>query len=168
MSTDYVDETGAAGEQDTGLVRQLRKQLTAANQKADAAQQELRGYRFKEAGFDPEKGVGRLFASQYDGDMTVDAIREAADELGLDVAAPGDSRDGDKAPPVPPERSERQQAQDRLAQLRQSGTTGADERVDHKQFLELLRTDPEQARALHDAGKVAYPPQMSPHRPVNA
>lgn len=50
---------------------------------------------FKEAGFDPNKGVGKLLAKTYEGPIDVDALKAYAAEHGIDSTLP-------QAPAVPP------------------------------------------------------------------
>ena len=65
-------------EQESSVLRALRRELKNVKKERD----ELRGFQrtatFKEAGLDPNKGIGKAVARLYDGELDVDAIREFA------------------------------------------------------------------------------------------
>lgn len=69
---------------------QLRDKLEAEIEKRKALEDRLRKSAFKEAGFDPEKGHGKLLAQVYDGEPDADAIRQVAEEheLSPNLSAP--------------------------------------------------------------------------------
>lgn len=69
---------------------QLRDKLEAEIEKRKALEDRLRKSAFKEAGFDPEKGQGKLLAQVYDGEPDADAIRQVAEEheLSPNLSAP--------------------------------------------------------------------------------
>jgi thioredoxin-like negative regulator of GroEL len=60
--------------------RELRK---AAEAKAAAGEQAQRELAFVKAGIDTDKGGGKLLFKSYDGEMTADAIRKAAEEYDI-------------------------------------------------------------------------------------
>lgn len=68
-------------------MKQLEAELQTERQKAVEGEQARRELAFMKVGIDLETPTGKLFAKAYDGDASVDAIREAAVEYGL-VKAP--------------------------------------------------------------------------------
>lgn len=82
---DTTDELEAApvAEGPKELREALKREQTARKE----AEAKLRQVAFREAGFDPNAGVGKLLASQYDGEPEVDAIRAFATEYGLDTGS---------------------------------------------------------------------------------
>lgn len=90
-----ADETDLtqARDDDSELVQNLRATLRGVlderdQERASRMKVEKRSA-FKDLGIDPDKGVGKLFYENYDGELTVDAVKATAKEYGvLDAAAP--------------------------------------------------------------------------------
>ncbi len=73
--------------EDTGLVKNLRKQV---NEKSKAEKEALaraetaeRALAFRDSGLDLDNPQHKFFADHYEGDMTADAVRSQASDLGF-------------------------------------------------------------------------------------
>jgi hypothetical protein len=69
---------------DTDLVKNLRETIKSLQSERDEAtaqrMQTEKRMAFKDLGIDPSKGVGKLFYENYDGELSVDAVKAAATE----------------------------------------------------------------------------------------
>lgn len=116
-------------------MKQLEADLATERQRAAEGDQARRELAFMKVGIDLSTPTGKLFAKAYDGDASVDAIREAAVEYGL-VQAPS---------PVTADESE-QQAWNRASSSHTSGSVSPAD-VD---MVEQIRTasTPQELEAL--------------------
>lgn len=87
---DDQDDTQQPDSEGMKALRQAADEGKAAKREAAAAQRELA---LVKAGIDTDTPLGKMFSTAYDGDLTSDAIKAAAAEVGL-VKAP--------EAPVPP------------------------------------------------------------------
>jgi len=99
-SGDQPSEPAEAKQQQPGWRKKLERDAKAGREAVAAAEQAKaeaaaakRDLLIAKAGIDSDKGPGKLFARAYDGELTLDAIKAAAQEYG--VLAPA-------APAVPP------------------------------------------------------------------
>lgn len=77
--------------------RELENRAKAGDEAVAELAQLRRELSFRDAGVDPSSKQGQYFMRGYDGEMTVDAIRAEAVELGL---AGGSNSPASQAPPV--------------------------------------------------------------------
>lgn len=77
--------------------RELENRAKAGDEAVAELAQLRRELSFRDAGVDPSSKQGQYFMRGYDGEMTVDAIRAEAVELGL---AGGSDSPASQAPPV--------------------------------------------------------------------
>lgn len=72
---------------DSELVRKLRQEIKDRDARLSEKESELTTVTkesiFRAAGLDPNKGQGKLLFKAYDGDLSEDAIKAAAEEYGL-------------------------------------------------------------------------------------
>jgi hypothetical protein len=84
---DELEELLKESDDDTELVKRLRGLVKAKDAELKTANGELletkRGTVFSQVGIDPAKGMGKLFAETYKGELTAEAVREAAKEYDL-------------------------------------------------------------------------------------
>lgn len=73
-------------------MKELEKQLAEANQRAQAAEQAARKAAFLEAGLDLNNKMTQYFVKAYDGDVTPEAIRQAAMEANL-ISTPNNTEE---------------------------------------------------------------------------
>lgn len=73
---DEVEDT--ENEQESSVLRAIRRELKNVKKERDELKSFQRSAVFKEAGLDPNKGIGKAIAKLYDGEPDVDAIREFA------------------------------------------------------------------------------------------
>jgi len=116
---DQIEDDG--DEQTPDVVRQ-RTRIKELEAEAKALREDNLRHAFTEAGFDPEKGNGKLLFQNYRGERTRDAILEWADkEYGLKPSA---APEGEGKVPARSEEEQRQIAfQTRLERARQEGKT---------------------------------------------
>ena len=93
------------------LARKAKENEAAALER-DAAKRELA---FLKAGIDTDSPVGKLFTKAYDGELTAEAIKAAASEIGLTQEAPAE-------PPAEQPPSEEELHEQRLRQQLAQGT----------------------------------------------
>lgn len=108
-------------------LKELRQQAEAgrkAQAEAEAARRELA---FIKAGVDTDSKLGQLLMKTYDGELTAEAIKAEAEELGA-IKAPA------SAPPAQDELSDEERAQTRARNDLAAGNTatGAEEPDPHK------------------------------------
>ena len=87
--------------------RAAKDEAAEARRQADQARRELA---FLKAGIDTESGPGKWFAKAYDGDLTVEAIKAAAEADGIGAPTPPEP-----APQVQIPEDERAQTRERAA-----------------------------------------------------
>ena len=95
---DDIDESDE--EEDSGLLRKLRKQVKEQGAAAESLAAENAALKregaFRTAGIDPSDPKARYFVKGYDGEITVEAIKAEAAEAGLigspDSDIPADER----------------------------------------------------------------------------
>jgi hypothetical protein len=100
-------------------MRELEQQVKAFEAKAKEAEAATRELAFVKAGVDPDSAAAKYFVKGYDGELTPEAIRAAAEEAGL----------------IPSQKKEvaaEQQAWNRVAQASRAGET-SDAPVDYVQ-----------------------------------
>jgi hypothetical protein len=100
-------------------MRELEQQVKAFEAKAKEAEAAQRELAFVKAGVDPDSAAAKYFVKGYDGELTAEAIRAAAEEASL----------------IPSQRKEvvaEQQAWNRVAQASRAGET-SDAPVDYVQ-----------------------------------
>jgi hypothetical protein len=100
-------------------MRELEQQVKAFEAKAKEAEAATRELAFVKAGVDPDSAAAKYFVKGYDGELTAEAIRAAAEEASL----------------IPSQRKEvaaEQQAWNRVAQASRAGET-SDAPVDYVQ-----------------------------------
>jgi len=67
----------------------LRERADAAESKVKDLESKMRKGVFREAGFDPESGVGKMLATLYEGDLEVEALKAFAKaEYGVEPGEP--------------------------------------------------------------------------------
>ena len=100
-------------------MRELEQQVKAFEAKAKEAEAATRELAFVKAGVDPDSAAAKYFVKGYDGELTAEAIRAAAEEANL----------------IPSQKKEvaaEQQAWNRVAQASRAGET-SDAPVDYVQ-----------------------------------
>jgi hypothetical protein len=100
-------------------MRELEQQVKAFEAKAKEAEAAQRELAFVKAGVDPDSAAAKYFVKGYDGELTAEAIRAAAEEASL----------------IPSQKKEvaaEQQAWNRVAQASRAGET-SDAPVDYVQ-----------------------------------
>ena len=110
------------------------KALEAQAKEAEAAKRELA---FVKAGVDPDSGAAKYFVKGYDGELTAEAIRAAAEEASL----------------IPSEKKEvaaEQQAWNRVAQASRAGEA-SDVPVDYSQRINSAKSADEVMALLAQA-----------------
>lgn len=110
------------------------KALEAQAKEAEAAKRELA---FVKAGVDPDSAAAKWFVKGYDGEITAEAIRAAAEEASL----------------IPSEKKEvaaEQQAWNRVAQASRAGET-SDAPVDYSQRINAAKSSDEVMALLAQA-----------------
>lgn len=110
------------------------KALEAQAKEAEAAKRELA---FVKAGVDPDAAAAKYFVKGYDGELTVEAIRVAAEEANL----------------IPSQKKEvaaEQQAWNRVAQASRAGET-SDAPVDYSQRINNAKSSEEVMALLAQA-----------------
>lgn len=154
---------------DSELVRKLRREIKERNQRLQETQQaktELeRTSVFKELGIDPSKGVGKLFAQAYDGEMTPEAVKAAAEEYELPMGTqqqPSTQDDSGQASESTTSVDPNEQDAHRRADAASAGASPADTHEDPTQkgfeaFDQTMQTtgSRDQAMASHFSSKLA-------------
>lgn len=110
------------------------KALEAQAKEAEAAKRELA---FVKAGVDPDSAAAKWFVKGYDGEITAEAIRAAAEEASL----------------IPSEKKEvaaEQQAWNRVAQASRAGET-SDAPIDYSQRINAAKSSDEVMALLAQA-----------------
>lgn len=87
-SDSYEDEsTGSSTESKPNWRRKMEADATADRQRAEAAEARLQAYErkdmFRSAGLDPEDRRVEYFVKAYDGELSVEAIRDEAADAGF-------------------------------------------------------------------------------------
>lgn len=167
---DNVDLTQESAD-DSELVRKLRREIRERNQRIQETEQAKtqleRQSLFKELGIDPSKGMGKLFAQAYDGEMTPEAVKAAAEEYELPLGTqqaqePSTQDDSGQASESTTSVDPSEQDAHRRADAASAGADPADTREDptHKgfeAFEETMQTtgSRDQAMASHFSSKLA-------------
>lgn len=140
-------------ENESSVIKELRQQLKDANARLKTLEPMARQSAFKEAGIDTESGPGKFFAEKYDGDLTAEAIREAAEPYGF---VSSEQTADAQQPSGPDEQTER------ITQLRSASTPeGAGKRLSFPEWQQLSKVDPAAAKEAHDTGMVDIPPHIA-------
>lgn len=92
-----ADEAPQNDQDNIAALRAKADEAAEARKELERLQRELT---FTKAGVDIETGVGALLYKAYDGEMTVEAIKAQASELG--ITAPAATPDASATPPAPP------------------------------------------------------------------
>jgi len=71
-------------------IKELESEIKSMRQQAAEAEQAKRELAFVKAGIDPADNAAKYFVKGYDGELTVDAIKQAAVEARLLSPAPSD------------------------------------------------------------------------------
>jgi hypothetical protein len=137
-----------------GLRAQLEQALSKINDlqaqldDASAAKRELA---FTKAGIDTSKGVGKLLAKTYDGDLDPEEIQAFAQEYGIEGVTKEAAQD-----------AEAEATQSRMDDLRQNSRTDASgQSMSHSDWLDLSERDPLAAQQAMASGQVEFPPHMA-------
>lgn len=104
MADNQYDETD---DNSTGENPNWRRDLERRASEGDKAKKELESYKRRDAarsaGLDPDKPLVGMFLKGYDGELTADAIKDAAAEVGLiDATATPTGDQSDEKPPEHP------------------------------------------------------------------
>ena len=169
-NNDNVDLTQESAD-DSELVRKLRREIRDRNQRLQETEQAKteieRTSLFKELGIDPSKGMGKLFAQAYDGEMTTEAVKAAAEEYELPLGTqqaqePGEQSDSSDASESTSSVDPSERDAHRRADAASAGADPADTKEDptHKGFQafdETMQTtgSRDQAMASHFSSKLA-------------
>ena len=142
---------------DSRLVRDLRKQLKEASRELN----ELRPYRdqrvLQQAGFDPDSKTGKALLRLHDGELTADALRATAEEYGFEPAASPAA----EAEPVNEVAQQRNEATARIDTLRNNAQPVGTQKTPWDDYQKLQQTNPSAAAAALAAGQVDVPPQIA-------
>lgn len=143
---------------DSRLVRDLRKQLKEASRELN----ELRPYRdqrvLQEAGFDPDSKQGKALLRLHDGDLTAEALRQTAEEYGF-AAAEGTTEG--TAETVDPVAQQRDEATQRIDTLRNNAQPVGSQKTGYEDYQKLQQANPLEATRLLQAGQVELPPHIA-------
>ena len=118
-------------------MRELEQQVKAFEAKAKEAEAATRELAFVKAGVDPDSAAAKYFVKGYDGELTPEAIRAAAEEASL----------------IPSQKKEvaaEQQAWNRVAQASRAGET-SDAPVDYSQRINAAKSSDEVMALLAQA-----------------
>ena len=118
-------------------MRELEQQVKAFEAKAKEAEAATRELAFVKAGVDPDSAAAKYFVKGYDGELTAEAIRAAAEEASL----------------IPSQKKEvaaEQQAWNRVAQASRAGET-SDAPVDYSQRINAAKSSDEVMALLAQA-----------------
>jgi hypothetical protein len=145
------DDETAAPEDESNDIRSLRRKARAADAdraRAEAAERQLA---LVQAKVDTTSPVGAMFARDYKGDLTIEAIQSAWDQLGVSISAdePDDEPEPDESAAersavaagaahdtgVQPEKPAKQRARERAEAARARGEREVD---GHAEFLSEL------------------------------
>ena len=116
---DEVEDQATRKDPVRARMRELEQQVKAFEAKAKEAEAAQRELAFVKAGVDPDSAAAKYFVKGYDGELTPEAIRAAAEEASL----------------IPSQKKEvaaEQQAWNRVAQASRAGET-SDAPVDYVQ-----------------------------------
>lgn len=134
---DDADQTPPAPAQESP--RALRDAAERGKQAARERDELVRKVAFLEAGIDTKTPIGQMFSKAYDGELTAEAITNAAKEVGVLKA------ETEEQPPPGPAitENERQQSQERMAISGDSQAPGPDPEPDPrvqgmKEFREAI------------------------------
>ncbi|MEN8233780.1 MAG: hypothetical protein ABFR89_02515 [Actinomycetota bacterium] len=84
-TTETTEGTETTEAPEGGAPKELREAYKRSQAENKALKGQLMAGAFADAGLDPEKGIGKAIAKEYDGDMTADALRAyATDEYGVE------------------------------------------------------------------------------------
>lgn len=149
------NENTGENENESSVIRDLRKQLKEANERLSTLAPLAKESAFEKAGVDLSDPRNKFFVEHYDGDLTPEAIREAAEPYGF--VSSGEQQEAEQQPA--PEESQRQ----RVEGLRQQSTPdGAGQRIPHNEWLALSKNDPRAAQDAFQNGLVDFPPHIAP------
>lgn len=140
---------------ESSVIKDLRAQLKEANARLSTLEPLARESAFKEAGIDVSSGPSKFFAEKYDGELTAEAIREAAEPYGF-VSNEEQQQEPATAQQVP---DEQRQRVDALRQ--QSQPDGAGKRYSFTEWQGLSKSDPAAAKDAYDSGMVDVPPHIA-------
>ena len=117
-------------------IKDLESQLAASKEQVDLASALERENVMLKAGVDTESALGKMFSRAYDGELTVDAVRTQAAEVGaLNATAPP----AEPNPDITPE--EAQQSRERSALSTDAGVPGAGQEPDLVEAAWAQRAD---------------------------
>lgn len=138
---------------DTALLRDLRKQIKAANKELS----ELRQYRtervLQKAGFDPDSKQAKMLMRLHgDDDFTVEALQATAAEF--DIPLPADTADEGPVDEVAAQRSE---ATARIDDLRANATPVGTTQLAYEEYQQLRDQNPAAAASALASGQVVLP-----------
>jgi len=137
-------------EQALGKINDLQAQLDAASN----AQRELA---FRDAGIDTKKGVGKLLAERYDGDLDPEEILAFAQEYGIEGVTKDAAED-----------AESEATQERMDALRQNSRPDASgQKLSVQEWHKLSQSDPLAAQQAHADGRVEFPSDMAQQLSAN-
>ena len=154
------DDDQGTDSQDSGLVRDLRKQLKAQSQELG----ELRQFRtervLQKAGFDPDSKIGKALVKLHEGDLTPEGLRATAEEYGYDV--PAVDSDTPANGQVPPETQERVDTISRINDLRtEAAPVGSGPKMPYDEYQQLRMANPSEAATVLQQGKVDLPAHIA-------
>ena len=162
-----ADETAneQSQEQQPSEGSQLRQQLETTVEENKTLKQQLRTYAFRDAGLDPQKGVGKLVAQAYDGPADPEAIRQYLTDNEIDVNSGSEEQpeQTEVAPSRQPsgEEQETQQTIGRVTQMRSGSQPVEGSKVSKDDWYQLSKSDPKKAQELFNRGLVDLPPHLA-------
>ncbi len=161
---DHDDDYGTDGtddvtQQDSNLVKDLRRQLRQAQKELG----ELRPLRtestLRDLGIDPKSKQARLLLKVHgDGEQTAEALRATAEEF--DIALPDPTANTDAEAAVYPATQQRQEATERIDDLRANATPVGTQRIGWNDYQALMGTNPDAAAQALQSGQVDLPPHV--------
>ena len=142
---------------DSALVRQLRKQIKDQSRELN----ELRPYRdqrvLQEAGFDPDSKQGKALLRLHDGDLTADALKQTAEEYGFTPAQPVDA----EAEQADAETAQRVETVQRIDSLRDTAQPVGSVKTSYADWQQMQQTNPGEAAKALAAGQVELPAHIA-------
>jgi hypothetical protein len=148
------EPTNTQPESDESERRNWRRELEERAQKGDEAVKKLAAMELREAardaGLDPKKPLVAMFLKAYDGDVTAEAIKDAASEVGL-VTATG-------TPEGQPEgEGQHNEAQQQIDAITQAAGSPASQPTDYGAELEKAYESGGTEALLDQAEKYGVP-----------
>lgn len=143
--TDAVDDTEA-----TPLIKQLRQQLKQQAKELNTYKARERSQVFRDAGFDPDSGLGKLVISGYEGDLNAESIRAWAADQGIPTAAEPSRQEGLEAAT-----RQRAESAQRIEQVRQGASEQAGgKRFAYDEWQRLMESNPREGEQAFLQGLV--------------